>query len=96
METKTLDYEHHIKLWESSGISKVAYCKENNLSYHTFFYHLKKGNRPSRAKEFVQLKIKAKEEITSSDTIEVFLANGSRMVFSKGSSPRFIHEVIFG
>lgn len=96
MEKKTLDYQHYIKLWESSGLSKVAYCKEHSLSYSTFFYHLKKGKLTLKPKKFIELKIQEKEKKASQDVVEIYLMNGSRLVFSNGSSASFIHEVVFG
>jgi hypothetical protein len=96
MENKTLDYQDHIKLWESSGISKVAYCKEHSLTYSTFFYHLKRKKRTKAPKKFMELKIKDKEQSPKQDAVEIYLANGSRLVFATGSSSRFMHEVIFG
>ncbi len=91
-----MDYQAHIKLWESSGISKVAYCKEHSLTYSTFFYHLKSKKGTKTPKKFIELKIKDKEQRTKQDAVEIYLANGSRLVFAQGSSSRFIHEVIFG
>lgn len=96
MENKTLDYQTHIKLWESSGVSKVAYCKEHSLTYSTFFYHLKRKKGTKAHKRFIEVKIKDKEQILKQDSVEVYLANGSRLVFATGSSSRFVHEVIFG
>ena len=58
-----MDYQTHIKLWESSGVSKVAYCKEHSLTYSTFFYHLKRKKGTKAHKKFIEVKIKDKEQI---------------------------------
>ncbi len=96
METKTADYRRHIELWTNSGKSKINYCREHNLSYQTFFYHLKWSKKETKPKKFVQVQIKEKEKDTPAGNIELHLVNGSRLVFLKGSSALFIRQVVFG
>jgi len=96
MENRTIEYRQHIELWMNSGKSKIDYCRENHLSYQTFFYHFKRVKRDIKPKKFVQVQIKEKVEDSTEGKIELYLANGSRLVFSQTLTPAFIRQVVFG
>lgn len=31
-------WEHHIEQWQKSGVSQAAYCRNNQLKAHRFYY----------------------------------------------------------
>jgi hypothetical protein len=35
-------WSEHIRRWQDSGLSKVEYCRQNNLTKHAFYYWRKK------------------------------------------------------
>jgi len=96
MENKTTEYRQHIELWMNSGKSKIDYCRENSLSYQTFFYHFKRVKRAIKPKKFVQVQIRENVKDSTEGKIELYLANGSCLVFSQSITPAFIRQVVFG
>jgi len=37
----------HLKAWRQSGLSRMEYCRRQNLSYHAFNYWKRKFNQPA-------------------------------------------------
>lgn len=34
---KKINWNEHIESWKTSGLSKVEYCRQNDLNKHTFY-----------------------------------------------------------
>lgn len=64
METKS-SISVLITKWQSSGLSKKAFCRENNIGYHYFNYWLRKStvslSKPGG--KFVAVKVVTAEKI---------------------------------
>ncbi|MFK4753827.1 IS66 family insertion sequence element accessory protein TnpA [Oceanobacter antarcticus] len=47
--TKSEQWQQHINLWRTSGLSQVAFCKQHNLAMHNLQYWRKRlspGSEP--------------------------------------------------
>jgi hypothetical protein len=42
-------WSEHIRRWQDSGLSKVEYCRQNNLTKHAFYYWRKKLRQSNQA-----------------------------------------------
>lgn len=53
-----------IEQWKQSGINRAAFCRANNLSYHTLIYWTRKPRilKKHKASEFIPIKIKSSAE----------------------------------
>lgn len=47
----------HIRHRDKSGLSKAAYCKQNNLAYHKYLYWEQKLLKPDVASELIPVEI---------------------------------------
>lgn len=48
------NFDSHLDNWSISGLSKAAYCRQAQISYHTFLYYFKKRSR-TNPKGFVRI-----------------------------------------
>lgn len=46
-------WEDHIKRWRESGLSKIEYCRVNNINKYTFYE--KSREHPGKKRSFVKL-----------------------------------------
>lgn len=46
VESRTDYWRSHIEAWEATGLSQMAYCKANELTYSQFIYWRRKFQRP--------------------------------------------------
>lgn len=53
-----------IEQWKQSGLNRAAYCRANNLSYHTLIHWTRKPRKRKRSEssEFLPIKIKSDTE----------------------------------
>ena len=72
-------WQEQIKLKQESGLSRSAYCKKHNLSYHTFAYwEYKKHNK--KVSQLLPVKLIKKENSnlqSKSKTLCTLLLNGN-------------------
>ena len=93
MRTETKKYHQHIPLCAQSGMNKAEYCRRNNLSYKSFLYQQSRIIKSKVKGEFVELNL---EQSKALDTLEFHYSDGNHFIFPKGSSAKFIREVLFG
>lgn len=69
--------QHIIEHWKQSGLNRAAYCRANNLSYHTLIYWTRKPRIRKRSKTsaFIPIKIKS-----GPDTIFAQIETGSKRI----------------
>ena len=67
--------------WSSSGQSIVAFCKEQNIAYHSFFYWQKKLSKTESSSKGKFLKLPSSSKSLQSPGAEVIYPNGTRIVF---------------
>lgn len=85
-----------IESYKTSGISGAAFCKEQNLSYHTFNYWLKKYRQKNEntTNGFVPLKVKEKETVCSG-RCEILLPDGKRIIFHEKTDASFLRALLY-
>jgi len=88
-----------IDQWQQSGKSIIQFCKDENISYHTFHYWRKKlssrdafGTKKPGAK-FIKLKNVAKR-VVDPGYCEVVLTNGNRVVLHGQLQSDFIKSLL--
>ena len=67
--------------WKISGQSKVAYCQDGNIAYHSFFYLQKKLSKPGISSKKKFIKLGALPKPLPAALTEVVYPNGTRIVF---------------
>ena len=83
--TRKTFWQHHVKHWQDSGLSKRRYCLENELAYHQLIYWCEKSRqvdtRESHAasSSFIGVALKA-AAAESSSSLSVELPNGLRII----------------
>ena len=82
--------------YKTAGISGAAFCKEHNLSYHTFHYWLKKYRQKNEKPEigFVPLKVKEKETV-SAGRCEIIFPDGKRIIFHEKAEATFLRALLY-
>lgn len=87
----------HIKDWQYSGLSQIAYCQEQGISFSKFNYWVRKS-RPERAlgQGFVPIQLeKAPASVSVSPIMELVSTNGSRLSFYSPVDPEFIKRLLY-
>jgi len=81
MNKDKINFSLHVTEWKESGHSMAAYCKEHNLNYQKFMYHvsrMKKKEAESNApKSFIRIDVPEK----AAANIEYHFAHGGYFVF---------------
>ena len=85
-----------IEQWKQSGLSKNAFCQQQSLKSHTFYYWYKCYRRQhetidNNSEHFVKLKIE-KPVITSS--VEIHFPGGIRVLFHEPVSSNYLKTLI--
>ncbi|MGH2563149.1 MAG: IS66 family insertion sequence element accessory protein TnpA, partial [Ginsengibacter sp.] len=85
-----------IEQWQTSGLSQLAFCKENNIRYHLFHYWYKQfrdAQEPTVPvpKGFIQLKSLARETAVFA---ELAFPNGNRISFHEPVSADYLKALI--
>ena len=60
------EWEHHLRSWKKSGLSKAAYCRQKEISYHAFNYWKKRIEKPKPPSPITLVKLEGTEKVTSS------------------------------
>ena len=85
-----------IEQWKRSGLTKKAYCQQQSIKHHSFYYwykcyrqqHLDMDNKSS---SFVKLQI-AKSANTPS--VEIYFPGGIRLLFHDAVSSNYLKALI--
>ena len=85
-----------IEQWQQSGLSKKAYCQQQSIKHHTFYYwykrylqqHIDIGNKSS---SFVKLQI---EKSVSTPSVEIYFPGGIRLLFREPVSSNYLKALI--
>ena len=86
-------YEEHIEGWRHSGLSRIEYCKQANISYGAFKYWLSKLNSSDDVKtQFVEAKCSDMQDFGA--ILLVSLPNGVRIGVSAAKSNILIEQVL--
>jgi len=70
-------WRQHQQLHKASGLSRVDYCRRNNLNYDRFGYWISKWNRQSSSPSarLVAVKLKPSSEVVSQTTFSTLHFN---------------------
>ena len=86
-----------IEEWEQSGESQTSFCKNKNVSFHTFYYWLRRyKDQPqgtTTSKAFIPVTIPVNKK-TSNNEIEIHYPNGVRIVLPKNSDLSMVRTFI--
>ncbi len=85
-----------IEQWQQSGLSKKAYCEQQSIKHHTFYYWFKSYRQQHPDMEnnrsaFVKLQIEKSPAITS---MEIHYPGGIRLVFHEPVSSSYVKSLI--
>ena len=79
-----------IKEWQTSGLSKKAFCHQRNISYHTFNYWCKRLiSAPVTG--FTELMVHDQERTGG---YEIIFPSGARIVLQGEPSASWLREVV--
>lgn len=87
-----------IARWHQSGQSQTAFCKQQGISFYTFYYWHRKYKRNHDAADdahtpgFVQLRVE--EEPAAAALVEVSLPGGAKVLFHTPVSAAYLKAVI--
>jgi hypothetical protein len=68
-------WEHHIKQWQSSGLSQAAYCRKHQLSAHRFYYWRRRLPASQEPASFLPVALSA-SPVQPHPTIRIHAPNG--------------------
>lgn len=76
-------WKEHFESWKISGLTQLAYCSREGISYQSFVYQHNRAN--SKLKKtpitFIETKIKSVSSPKSTTGLHVILPNGIRIGF---------------
>jgi transposase-like protein len=85
--------QEHIARWQSSGLSKAAYCREHDIVYQTFANWTRPAADPIAATpdEFVQLADDRPRAQGADLRVEL---SGCTLAFAAGADPTWIASIL--
>ena len=79
-----------INEWQTSGLSKKAFCLEKNITYPTFHYWYKRlVSAPTSG--FMEMTVQTDER---DGGCEIIFPSGARMILQKEPSASWLREVV--
>ncbi len=79
-----------IKEWQTSGLSKKAFCRQRNITYQTFHYWCKRLTETS-SPGFTEVTL---DSAPSAGKFEIIFPSGVRMILPCEPSPVWLREVL--
>ena len=90
-------WQAHLRAWRKSGLSGAKYCRQHNLSYHTFTYWKRKNEIHREAPvHFVSVPaVRSSPEITSAPAaLKIDLGNRMKIEVHDGFNPATLHRIV--
>ena len=74
-------WREHIMTWQSSGLTRLAYCQEHALNYRSFVYQSRRINRETKKTliHFSEANLVKKTEASQAASLQLILPNGIRV-----------------
>ena len=75
-------WRNHVSQWRAAGLKQATYCKQHNLSPHSFSYYKRKfsdGPEPIRRKTAGFVNVHLASEVNPPDPLTLHFANGVRL-----------------
>lgn len=86
----------HVRDWQMSGLSQIAYCQQAGITFCKFNYWVRKL-RPSSVSPggFVAIKLEKQQQAASlPPIIELVLPNGTRLNFHHPVDPEYLKKIL--
>ncbi len=94
LETRQQMFET-IELWKQSGLSQRAFCEQQFLKVHTFYYwykrHKQENNNDNSQSAFLKLQI---AKLMAASSVEIHFPGGIRLVFHEPVSSSYVKSLI--
>ena len=88
-------WKAHIERWRTSGLSQVAYCRDNGLAPHQLTYWKKRLVPADTGVSFVPLKLTGNLPVPAARCpINLFTPNGYRIEVGTGFDPMVLKQLI--
>jgi len=68
-------WEHHLGRWQQSGLSQRAYCRQNDLKPHQFYYWRRRTLKVRPDVSFLQVTLPA-DSVRQRHTVRILMPNG--------------------
>jgi len=68
-------WEHHLVRWQQSGLSQRAYCRQNDLKPHQFYYWRRRTLKPRSDVSFLPVTLPV-DSVHQHHGIRVLMPNG--------------------
>ncbi len=85
-----------IEQWQQSGLTKKAYCEQQSIKHHSFYYWYKRYRQQhpdidNNSSSFVKLQIEKSPVATS---VEIYFPGGIRLLFHDPVSSNYLKALI--
>ncbi len=82
-----------IELWKQSGLSQKAFCEQQSLKFHTFYYWYKLHKQENNNSQSAFLKFQIAKPVAAS-SVEIHFPGGIRLVFHEPVSSSYVKSLI--
>ncbi len=88
-------WKAHIERWRHSGLSQLAYCRDNGLKPHQLTYWKKRFSQPDAGISFVPLQLTGNLPVpVKKSSLNLFTPNGYRIEVGDGFDPTALKQLI--
>lgn len=84
-------WQTHIEQWSHSGLSQVAYCRQNNLKIKSFVYFKAKNKKRNLPVAFVQI---PDEQLSTPSFLKLNIGSGFQIEIPDGFSGITLERVL--
>ena len=94
------EWKKHVALWLESGLSQAEFCRQMNLSYHSFGYWKRKLDPPSEydfgytSQVVVPVPLESPPSPQNPTPLRLHLGNGFRIDIESGFCPDTLRELL--
>jgi hypothetical protein len=86
-----------VEAWKTSGLTQIAYCREQGIIFSQFNYWVRKLCRsPESARGFVKIKLKTESApLSNGPVMELVLPGGARLNFYQPVDPDYLKRLLY-
>ena len=94
-EHKRRHWKTHIESWQRSGLTQIAYCRENGLKLHQFTYWKKRIQHKDRDIAFVPLRFSRNlPAVVNPSNIHLTTPNGYKIELSGTFDQSIVRQLL--
>jgi hypothetical protein len=83
-----------IEQWQQSGLSQRAFCEQQSLKFHTFYYWYKRHKQQNNNNiKSASLKLQISKP-TATSSVEIFFPGGIHLLFHEPVSSTYLKALI--